>query len=405
LGDASIHGEILERKISKLLPTVPDELTAAAKVVGSHYEAVSAATEQVSRIANNTKECVARILAALQFGDITRQRIEHVQTSITKIEADAALEPPDIQNRIRATCYALLARQLSEINIEFELEAAEIEWATAEMAGDANKLLQLHDNAFDRDGGRNSGFLHVLTTRIDVALSLISKIEAADAAATETGRVTIAAAHKLSGRIENIQAIRDHMYALTQNAAEHGNSCPLNIIAKEIQTQCRLLEEAARVGLAILDTLLQLTNTITGCDGNKKPQDSCATAAAAALTIAAHHICAARDITETDLAEVAAKGEVVVDMLTLSVGRLGLRQEISAILALAADDAARLAEGGYEIEDDIPDSLIRFLDDIARHYTMARERNVHESFLDALAITHANADALAEGNDADSVLF
>lgn len=405
LGRVAAQSEVLGPKIADLLPAVPDELTAAARIVSGHHTAVAAAAGQAAVIARNIQERVTRILAALQIGDITRQRIEHVQACLIKAEADAALQPRQTRQRFKATCYVPIAMQLLEIDADFEREITEIERTTAEMATDAEELLRLHAEAFDCAEDRRSGFLHTLSTRIAGAIALVATIEASDKAITETGRATVAVASKLSARIDRFQALRDDMDAIIRHAAHPPSHQPLAIITTEIRAHCRLMGETARVGLATLDTLLHLAGAIALTGQSERALDGKVAAAASALTIAASRIGKARDITETNVAQVAAKGEAVVDMLSLSGARLSLRQEIGEILLHAARDAARHTEGAYDIGDELPEALIHTLTDIAGHYSMARERSIHQAFLDQLAITFVDAERTLQTDDTEAILF
>lgn len=402
---AATQGEVLGRQITSLVPAVSEDLTAAAHVVRGHYTAVATATEQVAEIARDIQNRVARILAALQFGDITRQRIEHVLVCLIRAEADAAFAPPQIRRRYRATCHALIARQLAEINANFDREIAEIEKNMCKMAADANALLALHDIAFARDGGKNLGFLHVLSARIDAALKLVATVEAADRSVMETGRATVATAHRLGQHIDYIQTLRNKIRTMTFEPTDCTVNPPLATVAGEVRENCRLLEEAANVGLKTLDKLLRLANGVIKTGGNQTPQDSKSAAAAAALTIAARRIREARDITENDLAEVAAQGDAVVHILTLSGTRLNLRREIGDILSFAASEAARLADGAYEAGDILPEELIQTLVSFSETYTMAPERALHQAFLSTMAINFIPANRISLTADPGAVLF
>ncbi len=402
---ATTQGEILGRQIAELLPEVPEDLTAAARIVGGHYTAVAGVAEQVSSIARDIQSRVVRILASLQFGDITRQRIEHVIACLLRAEADAAFAPPQLRRRYRATCHALIARQLAEITVNFDREIAEIEKNMRKMASDAKALLKLHDIAFDREGGKNNGFLHVLAARIDAALKLVATIEAADCSAMETGRTTIATAHRLGQHIDRVQTLLNEIRTIAFVPTAPAADPPIAIVTGEVRANSRLLEEAANVGLETLDKLLRLANGVIKNGGNQHPQDSKAAAAAAALTVAARRIREARDITENDLTEVAAQGDAVVHVLTLSGSRLRLRREIGDILSSAAAEAARLATGAYEPGDDLPEELIQTLVRFSATYTMAPERALHHAFLSAMAIDFVPIDRTPLTDDPGAVLF
>lgn len=395
LESASTQGEILGRQIASLLPAVPDDLVAAGKFVAGHYAAVAATTEQVSTIARDIQARVVRILAALQFGDITRQRIEHILACLIRIEADAAFVPANIRKRFRATCHGLIALQLDEINADFDREIAEIEKNMVEMAIDAKALLRLHDITFDRDGGKSRGFLHVLAARIDAARKLVATIEVADRSAVNTSRATVDAVHKLERRIHRIQSLHHDM-----PAASPGQDAQFASITGDIREHARLLQEAAKVGLTTLDKLLYLANSVIGA-GRHSISDNKAASAAAALKLAARRIREARDTTETDIVEVAAQGDAVAHILALSGQRLCLRREIGDILSLAAAEAAHLGDGAYTRDDELPPQLIDTLAGLSTTYTMAPERALHLAFLLSLAIPPGDHALIADEPDAE----
>jgi hypothetical protein len=400
LESASTQGEILGRQIAELVPAVPDDLVAAAKFVAGHYTAVAATTGQVSAIARDIQARVIRILAALQFGDITRQRIEHILACLIRIEADSAFVEQHIRQRFRATCYSLIALQLAEVNADFDREIAEIEKNMVEMAVDAKALLKLHDITFDRDGGKSRGFLHVLAARIDAALKLVGTIEAADHSATKTSRATVDAVHKLERRIHRIQSLHHDMRITAPNLDDPADERLVEVTG-DIREHARLLEEAAKVGLETLDKLLYLANSVIGAGRHSFSDNKAASAAAAALTIAARRIREARDTTETDIVEVVAQGDAVAHILALSGQKLCLRREIGDILSLAATDAARQADGAYQCGEELPEALITTLIGFSTTYTMAPERTLHMAFLMSLAIPLGEQTLIADELDAE----
>ncbi|GAA0580191.1 hypothetical protein [Rhizomicrobium electricum] len=385
LGLAVVQGKLRNRKIAAVIPAVPDELTAARRQLSERYKAVVATAEQVSAVAGGIHRQLDHLLISLQIGDITRQRIEHVLTCVAQMKADAAEQPENLRRRFEATCYALIARHLAEIDEDFARQSNQIEDHMAEMADHTAQLLKLHEVAFDRRNGDKAGFLHAMARRLDAALGLVAPIEAADKNALATERAMIATAHNLGGHAGAIEKLRQSLNSGTPDA------------------NCRVLEDTMQVGLAALDQLMELTGTIAAATDGDRVIDCKATAAAAALAHAAARVHRARDITEADLGEVAAEGEAVVGALKVNASRLCLSHEIGEMLALAALEAADLAEGAYDCAETHPEALVRTLTGFSRTYTMARERDLHHAFLAARNIPCAEAVHAAEG--IDSILF
>jgi hypothetical protein len=77
----------------RLLPAVPNGLTAsAADVAAYHHQIKQVATDAIA-FACDVQEKVGASLAALQIGDITRQRIEHAQKALDHLAAVDRLAP------------------------------------------------------------------------------------------------------------------------------------------------------------------------------------------------------------------------------------------------------------------------------------------------------------------------
>jgi hypothetical protein len=387
LGLITVQGKIRNRKMADLLPAVPDELAAATRQIKDRYTAVVATAEKVSGVASGIHNRLEDLLTSLQIGDITRQRIEHLLACIAEVKADAAQQPQPVRRRFEATCYALIAQHLTQINADFICQTGIIEDQLAEMAANTAQLLNLHEVAFDPHGG---GFLHAMADRLDAAIGLVAPVEAADKKALATERAMIRTVHELNAHVERIAALRESLRAAVSNTNGHTEDCRL--------------EDTMHAGLATLDEVMELTGAITTVAGDERILDSKATSAAVALANAAKQLHRARDITETDLDEVTAEGGVVIDMLKRRTSQLCLRFEIGGILAQAAAEAADIAADSYRA-DELPEAAVRTLTGFSRFYTMARERELHRAFLEARAIPCADPPAVISFDGSDAFLF
>jgi hypothetical protein len=402
------QGDILGMQIGAMVPVLPDELTADASIVTEHYQSVIDTTEKVSVLANNIQKRVACILGAMQIGDITRQRIEHLQECIIRQQADKAAMATEEGDRYAATCYALIATHLTELTSDFDREVAEIERNMADMAVDAGELLKLHSMAFDSEDG---GFLHRLGQRIETAVKLVDAIDLADKAAVETGENTAKITQQLSARIEQIQILKNDVQYMALNTTlkccQIGDTGrPLSVIALEIREHSKQLEKTALDSLSSLDQLMSLTEAISTTGKAENPAGSNTQAAAAALDIAMRRLNEVRDVTENNLAEIASKGDDVHNMLSLSAERLRFREEIGEILAALTEKTENLKRGAYADGAELPPKLKQMLTDYAGIYTMQQERNVHAAFIQSLGI-EADEPAAATPSpvDEDDVLF
>jgi hypothetical protein len=408
LNASSTQGDILGMQINALVPAVPDELTASTEVMSEHYQSIIETVEKVAVIARDIQQRVARILGALQIGDITRQRIEHLQECIIRQNADKTAIAPDLRERFVATCYALIAAHMSELTLDFDRESAEIERNMADMAKDADELLKLHGMAYDSKDG---GFLHRLGQRIDAAVKLVGTINQADKAAAETGIATALATRKLNGRLEQIQTLKNDVQYMALNTTlkccqigEAGR--PLSVIAIEIRDHSKQLEAAALSSLSTIDKLLQLTKSLAEPGNSVFSEDSKSVAAAKALDVAARRLREARDLTESNIAEIAEKGDEVLNMLNLSTERLRFSEEIGNTLKTISTKVDTLAAGAFTAADVIPPSMMPTIASFASNYTMQQERNTHNTFMQAYGIaSEAQAAPASPADDEDMILF
>src|SRR5690606_37564674 len=87
LADALRFEQGLGQQFHALLPAVPDRLASDVAVIGRHHEKIADVAASVAAIARQVRGKVAQALGALQIGDITRQRIEHVQFGLELLDA------------------------------------------------------------------------------------------------------------------------------------------------------------------------------------------------------------------------------------------------------------------------------------------------------------------------------
>jgi len=385
LASALTQGGSLTSRIGSLLPALPNELAESAGLMGEHYSRVSAVAGDVAGIARNIQKRVVRVLQALQIGDITRQRIEHVQDSIRRLQNEPALH--EFDGRLAALGYGLMEQQLLSTIDEFHREVTEVERAMADMGAHSRELLKLRDMAY---GGKNgAGFLDDLGVRIDQAFVLVNEIEQADSSALRTGQETAASANQLGKRIAAVQALKNDVQYMALNTtikcAQIGDAArPLSVIAIELRDHGRHLEEAAAAGLSELDDLTGAAGALTTVrEGEGR------LSAAEALGVAADLIREARQRTEAEVGVLVSRGEELLAVIDTSTSRLAFRDEIGDTLESVAAALTERAAGAPQDATDIEHPLAEMLEEFGSHYTMAQERDVHNAFVDSVGADYA----------------
>jgi hypothetical protein len=396
LASAFAQEQALGGECERLIPAVPDGLVASAHDIATHHEKVARVTGEVRVIAQDIQRKVGSALGALQVGDSTRQRIEHVQQGMALLQATCP-EPRALEV-LSGAVNPLLAAQLGAAAADFNRDADQIHRSMAAIATHASELLRLKDLAFGRSAG-GEGFLDRMTVHLDQALRLVDRMEGADADAVQTGQAAVAAVEALTRRIAELQSIKTDVQQMALNTtlkcARIGDAGkPLSVIAIELRVHSVLLDTSAQRTLGTLEAL--------ATDAGRMVQDETDTAAGSDLTKATERLREANAKVEADLAELAQKGEGVVRALADAAAKLDFHGEIGAALETAAaalNQAPQHAGGEPGLDHEV---LAYVHQTLAKSYTMAQERDVHA----ALTAGSPPAEtAPAEANELESVLF
>ena len=406
LRGALAHEHDLARNCVALLPAVPDALTASASAIAAHHAKISGVAVSVAALARDIQKKVSGGLAALQIGDITRQRIEHVQAGLAFLgdSAEIAALPTEPRERAHAFTHRLLAAQLAAMAEDFHRDVSRIGLNVIGMAADASEILRLRDLAFGQGEGAENSFLRGLENNVGQALGLVDHMTAGEQAAEDVSRSAALAARELTDRIAGIQNIRADVQMMALNTTlkcsrigETGK--PLAVIAVELRQHAIHLEKSAAHTLTSLDGLSSAADTLgRGGDGEGR-----AAAAATVLSGAVARISKAGDGIESDLVTVARQGADVVDMLRRAADRFDFHKQIGSVLDQAAEDLMAMS-GAYEIAtDDIAAALRPTMAKLAKLYTMAQERDVHRAMTEQLGDDAPRSAAQVE--DPDDGLF
>ena len=403
------HEADLGRRCDELLPAVPDALMAQVAAITAHQGRIGQITDQVAALAREVRKKVGSALAALQIGDITRQRIEHVQFGLAMLSAPEVVAlPAQARERLTGFLRGLLAAQLAATTDDFRRDVSRIGLNVGAMAIDAGEILRLRDHA-QGDGGAGKGsFLRELEASVGQAFSLVGDIDAGERLAEEVSRSAARSAQDLAAQIAAIQNMRADVQMMALNTTlkcsrigETGK--PLGVIAIELRQHATHLETSAGHTLAALEALFGAAPAEHEAE---TPETVGASAAAEALRGAVTRIRETGDEVEGDLAGAARQGGEVVDMLKQAAARFDFDRQVGGYLDEALNLLAEDASADAHVSD-LAATLAPLMAKLARAYTMAQEREVHAPF--AARVGEApEAEAAAEPaavQDDDDVFF
>jgi hypothetical protein len=391
-----------------LLPAVPDGLIANAMAMVAHHENIGRAAGETAALVREIHKKTGSALGALQIGDITRQRIEHVSEALDMLDQvqDAT---PDQKARIAALIHKLLEAQLRDAAEDFHRDVGRIGAAMRGIADDARDILRLRDLALGRAEDGDKGFLRQIETHVAHALGLVADMAEADRRALVVGASVSAAAGDLSQQITELRSVNTDVQYMALNATLRCGRLgdagkPLTVIAVELRVQAGQMDASARESLAGLEVLT--------LDAGAMSEDAATQAGDVVgvvgdnLTRAAERLRAAGDKVEADLADAAREGAAVVEDLRRASAQMDFQDDIGAILHQAASGLAHDADDlALSPQDAAP--LSALLAKIAKRYTMKQERDLHRQLTQAFGLDEPNAAAAPEpsNNDLASVLF
>ncbi|MDP1616248.1 hypothetical protein [Phenylobacterium sp.] len=390
LGGALEFEHELTAQYHTLLPAVPHRLATNASAIGVHHAKIAEVAASVTAVARDIQNKVAGALIALQIGDITRQRIEHVQFGLGVLrDLDAGGLSADARDRLERRLLHMLADQAADTAADFQAEAQKVAQNLAGLANDTDKITVFH--ALMNAGGDGEG-LRDLEVSVSQARGLVGDVQAATANASKIASDTVETIAILEQRVDVIHLVKRDIQQMAINSSlrcgrlgEIGK--PLNVIALELTNHAGHLEDAADRTLKSLDAL---AGVAAGMEPNGADEGG-GDAMAARLDGAAGQLRAAADIVERDLAGMSQQSELAARSLGAAADHLGRQGALGDAVQATAAALAEAAGPSVEDIDDIHDQVAAAMATISARYTMARERTIH-----ALHAPQAMEGALAD---------
>ena len=365
----------------------------AAAVVGTRSEQI--------------RSQVAAAIMALQLGDITRQRIEHMQGACEILSQQGACQGADKgadhpadqgadhwadrgagkgadhwadrrrgqQGAPPALGCRLVAAQLLDAAEELERGAACIVAQLHTLAADAGDIAREGNQAYGASGGEAGSFLDELEADAQQAQTLFGHLGVAHAAVNPRVAAVLQAADALVGHVAMIRSVEADIHIMGINTSLRCNRLglvgrPLSVIAQAVRDCGRLTAQHAAAVLDALQRLLTDAGTLAAANA-ASGADAIGTVAQR-MTEAVHLLGDTGQRMRLALAGLAGDGEAVVRLLYDAVEGFAVQHEIGAVLREAAADCNRQAE--QAADQAVPEAMLAR---IAASYTMARERTVH----------------------------
>lgn len=389
---------LLAAESGKVVPEVPARLAGDAEDLAAHLGGISTLARKVSAIARSVQGKIAVVLGALQVGDSTRQRLEHIVSALQLAEVSPGDGPPD--PIVTGHVDRLLAAQLEAAMADFTREIAAMLASLADLAPDAGGLLELI--AEQGDGGTRS-FLARLDLDITDVERLTARLRDADGRArTMTGIISSTVA-ELSEGLAGVHRIRVDVQDIATNTRllcqRHGSvGRAVSVIATEVDVYAGRLSGPTTSIAQAISRLGSIEDSARGPD----EEDSRDIGETLADVLAVVRRACQR--TEQVLSEGGDDTRSLIDLLAHTRAELSGELTSSDVMEAAARTLS-LRSPSTALAESAEAPLRALLPQIARLYTMASEREVHAAFLLPGMETVAAASPSAEEDEDDDGLF
>ena len=382
----------------RVLPSVVQELESCANTIRDHNREISSQAAQVAELADHIRSKVGKALMALQVGDNTRQRLEHLQAALRLLE-DFNNSPTTLDRReslrLNNVVYHLLLAQLEDLTDSFAKDSSCVVENLLGLGADARNVLELKSQFGE---GQTSGFLRTLEGSVSDLHGIIDRVYTVNTNAVQTGHAASQAAELLIANVGAIDSVKTdvrHMAFNTSLRCGHMGEAgrPVNVVAMELRTSADDLETSSDGIMHDLDGLTELAVRIAahgaGADhGN-------------ILNEAVQSIRTAGDDAEANLVDIAHQSADVAEAIELLCAYSEFVTDLHVLLTEACEilkvlAGERLADAA---EKDPP--IHEILDKIFKLWSMSKEREIHRLF----ATTPSEPEEKADVDAVADVLF
>ncbi len=396
VGSVQQAGRLLATEAKKILPAVPKRLTHDADALHGHLGNVAAMAREVASIARTVQGRVATMLGALQVGDSTRQRVEHVVSALQLLDGLTLAEP--VQEEVTGVVHHLLAALLEASSVDFDRDASLLVASLKALQPDTHGLLTLIED----DGGSNGRpFLMQIDQAVGEIAILTGQLQEADQRSASMLGLITETVDELTGRLEHLQRVQFNVQDIATNTRllcrRHGDlGKAVSVVAGEVDIYAHSLGNAMRgIGQPIHE--LAEVNAALATKRDKSIGGDMGAKLAQALSVIRE------GCQRTDMAvrEGGDDARQLIELLTITGDEIGAELALGATMRQAAIvlSASTLSP---DLSDDTLATLGTLLPQIATLYTMAQERDIHAANVPP---GFAVASAVIEEDEDDDGLF
>ena len=363
-------------------------------------------TAETGRVSRQIVGRIASAVMALQVGDATRQRIEHVESGIEALSAEieAGLMTADDAVMARAAMGGLQVAQLSSAADAFESDVADAGDALRDLAADASAIMSQSRAVYGKGDAKTSS-LATLSDAVRHAALVLRDCEAERGKLEVVATAVLGTVGVLLSHVEAVQEIEANMRLVSLNAAVKcaqlgPRGAALNVIARQLREltgETVAAAEAAMTGLHKAAGLAQSFGAAANGDtaGRVGQLEQEASASLVLLQRVDKSLAEALGTLNRD-------GPSVINLLGAAAQTFGGLTDIAETMR---DLQMQLAAECPEHSSAKPTGEVaNLLDAHRKRYTMDAERRIHEKMFGADLSAPVVMEA-AEETDADDIFF
>ncbi|WP_156462670.1 chemotaxis protein [Rhizobium sp. Leaf262] len=391
------------------IPHIIKGLTENSARISQQHQEMADIAAQAKKIAQTIQGKIGSVLSSLQIGDITRQRIEHIQ-SMLQILDDFFASPEgkalDNNERVvlREAVLQMASAQMDETAADFHRDCGKIFTSISSFADDAARILSLRDELVDKTVNSDSNVLALMEKGIVEACDLVARVQESSADADDVVQSVTDSSKELSRGIEVLRSIKIdiHYMALNSNLrcsklGDAGRS--VNVVSGEMRVFAGKLETPADAIVEELQRVETMTQQLAQ-EGRGLSADL-----AAPLKDALDCVRVAKTRMETGIDALAQEGQAVFTRISSAVVTLDFESELGNTFNECCQIAAQLSQGFNADVSGFAEKIEPFSQRVYKLYTMSQERDIHLRYLPANASTSSAASASQAAVADDDDLF
>lgn len=377
------------------IPQIIKGLNENSTRIAQQQQEMADTAAQAKKIAQAIQGKIGTVLSLLQIGDITRQRIEHIQGMLKALdEFTASPEGRALDHNenviLREAGLQMASAQMDETAADFQRDCAKIFTSITSFADDAARILSLRDELVDKTRNSDSNVLALMEQGIMEACNLVGRVQESSAEADEVVQSVTSSAQELSRGIEILRSIKIdiHYMALNSNLrcsklGDAGRS--VNVVSGEMRVFAGKLETPAD---AIVDELHRVETTTKEL---AKQGHGLSSDLAAPLNEALATIREAKTQMESGIDALAEEGQAVFTRISSAVVSLDFESELGETFKECCQIAAQMPQGFNADVSGFAEKITPFTSRVFKLYTMSQERDIHMRFLPANASSSAGS--------------